>query len=187
MTDTFIKAGAVSATDYQYDIYIRGPAFPDSVDDPPLARIVDSGDSNNEIDVALLKVDNVGGLPAIPLSSQKIETGDQVRIYGYPAEQFAFYSEMGGIGEKKEVWKSIYTPTLTTGIVSGERPSPKGVKYYQTDAATDKGSSGGPVCNTNNQVIGIIVGGFVERTQGFNFFMPSEYIIEMCKKNGVNL
>lgn len=77
----------------------------------------------------------------------------------------------------------MFTSTLTTGIVSGERPSPKGIKYYQTDAAVDHGNSGGPVCDPNNNVVGILVMGFEK--QGFNFFLPAEYIIEMCKKNGV--
>jgi V8-like Glu-specific endopeptidase len=100
-------------------------------------------------------------------------------------EQFQFYSGMNIESADKDVWTNMYTATLTTGIVSGERTSAQGTRYYQTDAAVDSGSSGGPVCNDQNQVIGVVVIGFDK--QGFNFFLPSEYISEMCKKNGVSV
>lgn len=185
LTNQFMTAGAVKASKYKNDIYIRGPAFPESANNPAQARLIDMGDSNSEMDVAILKVDKVNKLPYLPLNNHKINVGDNVRIYGYPMEQFAFYNDMELKGGSKELWNSIYTSTLTSGIVSAERPTPKGTKYYQTDAAVDSGSSGGPVCNTNNQVIGILVQGF--QTQGFNFFLPSEYIIQMCNENGVKV
>ncbi|BDZ68887.1 trypsin-like peptidase domain-containing protein [Methanobacterium ferruginis] len=185
LTNQFMAAGAVKATSYNNNIYIRGPAFPESSSDPVKATLVDIGDSDSETDVALLKVDNVSKLPYLPLTSQKINVGDSVRIYGYPTEQFAFYSDMETEGGSKELWNSIYTATLTSGIVSAERPTNEGTMYYQTDAAVDSGSSGGPVCNTKNQVIGILVQGFEK--QGFNFFLPSEYIIQMCNENRVKL
>ncbi|MCC7558748.1 MAG: trypsin-like peptidase domain-containing protein [Methanobacteriaceae archaeon] len=185
LTSTFMEAGAVKATKYQHDIYIRGPAFPDSPNNPPVAKLVDMGNSENEIDVALLKVDNVYNLPALSVSSEKIEVGDDVRIYGYPMEQFAFYKDVSTTEASDELWNSIYTATLTQGIVSGERPSPSGIKYYQTDAAVDSGSSGGPVCDKNGKAIGILVQGFEK--QGFNFFLPTEYLIQMCNENGISL
>jgi hypothetical protein len=185
LTNQFMNAGAVKATKYENNIYIRGPAFPESSSNPAQAKLIDMGNSSNEMDVALLKVDKVSKLPYLPLSNQKINVGDNVRIYGYPTEQFAFYSNMDTEGGTKQLWNSIYTATLTSGIVSAERPSTKGTKYYQTDAAVDSGSSGGPVCNNNKQVIGILVEGFEK--QGFNFFLPSEYVIQMCKENGVKV
>ncbi|MGC9517016.1 MAG: trypsin-like peptidase domain-containing protein [Methanomicrobiales archaeon] len=185
LTSRFMESGAVKAINYKHDIYIRGPAFPDSPNNPPVASLVDMGSSENEIDVALLKVENVYNLPALPVSSEKIEVGEDVRIYGYPMEQFAFYKDVSNAETSDEVWNSIYTATLTQGVVSGERPSPSGIKYYQTDAAVDSGSSGGPVCNKDGKAIGIIVQGFEK--QGFNFFLPSEYLIQMCNENGVSL
>ncbi len=185
LTNQFMTAGAVKASRYENNIYIRGPAFPESSSNPAKARLIDMGDSSNEMDVAILKVDKVSKLPYLPLSNQKINVGDNVRIYGYPTEQFAFYSNMDTKGGSKQLWNSIYTATLTSGIVSAERPSTKGTKYYQTDAAVDSGSSGGPVCNSNNQVIGILVEGFEK--QGFNFFLPSEYVIKMCNENKVKV
>ncbi|GAB4306423.1 MAG: hypothetical protein Kow0019_01240 [Methanobacteriaceae archaeon] len=185
LTSSFIESGAVRSTRYQHDIYIRGPAFPDSPNNPQVARLVDMGNSENEIDVALLKVENVYNLPSLPVSSEKIEIGEDVRIYGYPIEQFAFYQNVSTTEANEELWNSIYTATLTQGIVSGERPSPSGIRYYQTDAAVDSGSSGAPVCNKDGKAIGIIVQGFEK--QGFNFFLPSEYLIQMCNENGISL
>ncbi|NYB52990.1 MAG: trypsin-like peptidase domain-containing protein [Methanobacteriaceae archaeon] len=185
LTNQFMSAGAVKATKYENNIYVRGPAFPESANNPVQARLIDMGDSSTERDVAIIKVNKASKLPYLPLSNQKVNVGDSVRIYGYPTEQFAFYSNMKTEGGSKQLWNSIYTATLTSGIVSAERPSTKGTVYYQTDAAVDSGSSGGPVCNNNNQVIGILVEGFEK--QGFNFFLPSEYVINMCKENGVNV
>lgn len=185
LTSSFMESGALRSTRYQHDIYIRGPAFPDSPNNPQVARLVDMGNSENQIDVALLKVENVYNLPSLPVSSEKIEIGEDVRIYGYPIEQFAFYQNVSTTEANEELWNSIYTATLTQGIVSGERPSPSGIRYYQTDAAVDSGSSGGPVCNKDGKAIGIIVQGF--KKQGFNFFLPSEYLIQMCNENGISL
>ncbi|MBI4814056.1 MAG: trypsin-like peptidase domain-containing protein [Methanobacterium sp.] len=185
LTNQFMAAGAVKATNYTHNIYIRGPAFQESASNPVEAQLVDMGNSDTEMDVALLKVNMASRLPYLPISNQQITVGENVRIYGYPTEQFAFYGDMDTEGGSKELWNSIYTASLTSGIVSAERPSSKGTTYYQTDAAVDSGSSGGPVCNSNNQVIGILVQGFEK--QGFNFFLPSNYITELCKENGVNV
>jgi V8-like Glu-specific endopeptidase len=57
--------------------------------------------------------------------------------------------------------------------------------YYQTDAAVDSGSSGGPVCNTKNQVIGILVQGFEK--QGFKLFPAIRIYYSDVHENGVKL
>lgn len=185
LTTQGIASGELQPSNTEQNIYILGPAISD-VENPPVARIVDMGDSSTEIDVALLKIDNLKeNLPVLKVSSDPISIGENLNTYGYPTEQFDFYNGLSNKGSNKDIWKSMLTASLTRGIVSAERPSPKGMQYYQTDAAVDHGNSGGPVLNDENQVIGILVMGFDK--QGFNFFIPSKYITEMCQKNGVNL
>ncbi|MGB9937186.1 MAG: trypsin-like peptidase domain-containing protein [Methanobacterium sp.] len=185
LTSEAIASGKIRATRYDQNLYVMGPAFPDSVNNPSKVHVVDTGDFNSGIDVALLKLNNVNtNLPVLPLRSEKIEVGENVHIYGYPTEQFTFYEGLSDTSQN-DIWKSMYTATLTRGIVSAERTWTGGIKFYQTDAAVDHGNSGGPVLDDNNQVIGVLVMGFEK--QGFNFFLPSEYIIDLCKKNGIDL
>jgi len=187
LTTQAMADGELNPSGTEQNIYIMGPSLPDSNKNPPVARIVDMGDSSTEIDVALLKIDNLNqSLPTLKISSDPVKVGDSIFAYGYPTEQFDFYSSLSDKGSNSNLWKDILTASLTKGIVSAQRPSPKGMQYYQTDAAVDHGNSGGPVLNDKNQVIGILVMGF-DSKQGFNFFIPSNYITDMCKKNGVNL
>ncbi|MCL6507675.1 MAG: Do family serine endopeptidase [Bryobacteraceae bacterium] len=125
-------------------------------------------------DLALLKVD-ASGLPFLPLGdSSKLEVGDIVLAIGNPF----------GIGQ-----------TVTMGIVSakgrsGITPEPSVLEdFIQTDAAINKGNSGGALVNTRGELVGIndaIVspsGGNV----GIGFAIPSNMarpVMEQLVKSG---
>jgi hypothetical protein len=186
LTTQAMADGTVRATRYEQNIYVMGPAFPDSNETPSKLEFIDMGNVDTGVDVALLKLDEVKtNLPILSLRSQQIQVGENVRTYGYPTEQFDFYEGLNETNQTKDIWKSMLTATLTKGIVSAERTWTNGTKFYQTDASVDYGSSGGPVTDDANKVIGVLVMGFEK--QGFNFFLPSEYVIELCSKNGVSL
>lgn len=189
LTNTAVTSGAVKINNGKLDIYVGGPAFPDSMTDQDyLANIVDyEASDNKEKDLALLKVENApSNLPTLSISSQKPKTGDSVSIYGYPKEQMDFAKYIESTGNQKQFLESMANATLTKGIVSAERTSPGGIQYFQTDAAVNNGNSGGPVLNSNNQVIGVLVLGF-GNTGSFNFFLSSQYVIDMLKQNGINV
>jgi S1-C subfamily serine protease len=104
------------------------------------ARIVAS---DGAADVALLQLERVPPniAPARLGNSDKTEVGDQVFIVGAPR----------GI-----------THTLTVGHVSARR-QPKAIsagfvstELFQTDAAINRGNSGGPMFDMNGNVIGIV-------------------------------
>ena len=83
-------------------------------------------------DLALLKIKAKSNLPTITLGdSSSVKVGQKVLAIGNP---FGFNG------------------TLTTGIVSRIDYSRNKI---QTDAAINPGSSGGPIVNTNGEVIGI--------------------------------
>ncbi len=125
-------------------------------------------------DLALLKV-NSSGLPFLPLGdSSKLEVGDIVLAIGNPF----------GIGQ-----------TVTMGIVSakgrsGITPEPNVLEdFIQTDAAINKGNSGGALVNLRGELVGIndaIVspsGGNV----GIGFAIPSNMarpVMEQLVKSG---
>lgn len=63
--------------------------------------------------------------------------------------------------------------TLSDGIVSGIRLG-DGYKYFQISAPISHGSSGGPIFNSNGEVIGIAVA-TIEEGQNLNFALPIDY------------
>ena len=89
-------------------------------------------------DVALLKIDAKRDLPTVPWgNSDKTRVGDWVLAIGNPF----------GLGG-----------TVTAGIISARsRDIDEGNydDFFQTDAAINRGNSGGPLFNMNGEVIGI--------------------------------
>ena len=90
-------------------------------------------------------------------------------------------------------------PTVTVGVISATkrdfRPDPQEPRVYidmiQTDAAINRGNSGGPLVNSNGEVIGvntfIFTGGTSNGFVGLGFAIPSERvqkIIEQLKDSG---
>jgi serine protease Do len=90
------------------------------------------------IDIALLEVSPPKPLPAVAWGdSDKVRVGDQVLAVGNPL----------GIGE-----------SVSAGIVSAKNRDTLDTPfddYIQTDAAINHGNSGGPLCNTRGEVIGV--------------------------------
>lgn len=92
-------------------------------------------------DIAVLKIDG-GGFPTIPLGdSNKVEVGDVVLAVGNPL----------GVGQ-----------TITMGIISAKGRSTRASSgsgsyedFLQTDAAINRGNSGGALVNLKGELIGI--------------------------------
>jgi len=128
--------------------------------------------SDKKTDLALLKVDYSGALPAAPLGdSDGVLPGDWVMAIGNP-----FY-----LGH-----------TATVGIVSaksrkisvpGEGSSPY-ANFIQTDASINPGNSGGPLFNTKGEVIGVNTAIFspgATGPSGFNIGIGFAIPINMVK------
>jgi len=99
--------------------------------------------SSTIADVALIKLDQLPDQLKIAKlgDSDKIQIGDEVFVIGAPY----------GIEH-----------TLTVGYLSGRRmegmlgPQLGAIEFLQTDAAINKGNSGGPLFNKKGQVMGIV-------------------------------
>jgi serine protease Do len=123
-------------------------------------------------DLAVVKID-AGNLPVLTLGdSDKIQVGEWVIAIGNP---FGLSS------------------TVTVGVVSAKGRSGIGIEDYedfiQTDASINMGNSGGPLIDSNGQVIGIntaIVTG-TGGSVGIGFAIPSniaKVIYEQLKTTG---
>jgi serine protease Do len=123
-------------------------------------------------DVAILKIDSVSNLPTLKIATLQLpRVGEQVYVYGYPAPvtNNDFVSA-----------ESSIEPTLTTGIISAIKKSVNGWPVLQMDANINHGSSGGPVCNSNGEVIGLTTFGSIENNgtlaAGLNFAVPASIV-----------
>jgi S1-C subfamily serine protease len=178
-TDLLIQNNLISVKYYKQVIKVK---FPSSTGIKPLnAQLVDVGNSGSDNDVALLKVNPAGrNLPALKISSHDPKNGENIRIYGYPADSNVTQSQLS------------VNPSTTTGSLVSEVRNSHDILYYKTNASTFPGYSGGPVLNSKNELIGILIygvqskGSFLREIKSrYGLFLSSNYIIQICMKNEV--
>jgi serine protease Do len=127
--------------------------------------------ADEQVDLAVLKIDNSGVKPLKLADSDSVQAGDFVLAIGNP---FGFEE------------------TVTDGIVSSKgRPNRADVfgDLIQTNAAINPGNSGGPLINLSGEVIGINTA-IISRSggsQGIGFAIPSNSVrtaLESLLKKG---
>jgi serine protease Do len=109
-------------------------------------------------DLALIKIESKRRLPAIPLgNSDQLRVGEWVIAIGNPL---------------------VYDHTVTVGVVSAKGRKLVGLSrdvsldnYIQTDAAINRGNSGGPLLNVRGEAVGINSAISVAG-QGISFAIP---------------
>lgn len=118
--------------------------------------------TDERTDIALLKIDHPTALPFVRFgNSDAARVGEDVMAVG---NAFGF----GG--------------TVTTGIISGKGRSIRlggpYIDYIQTDAAINRGNSGGPLFNTRGEVIGVNTAIFSPTggSVGIGFAVPSNVV-----------
>ena len=130
------------------------------------------------LDIAILSLESKDDLSVASIgSSTDTRVGDTVFTVGAPVDS------------------STYSWTVTRGILSGKdrmvsvSTSSKSntadyiMKSLQTDAVINSGNSGGPLCNSNGEIIGITNMKLVSSTiEGMSFAIPIEDAIEYANK-----
>jgi S1-C subfamily serine protease len=117
------------------------------------ARVVDS---NQEVDLALLKVDK-SGMPFAPFAAWLPEPGDTAYAVGYP-----LLGELRGI-------------KISDGIVSGLSGQGGDETRLQLSVPLQPGNSGGPVLDETGLVIGVVSSKLVaEDIEGVSFAIVPE-------------
>src|SRR6059058_3460989 len=132
------------------------------------ARLVGADD---QVDLAVLKIDDPGVRPLKLADSDKVQPGDFVLAIGNP------------LG---------FEETVTDGIISSKgRPNRRDVfaDLLQTNAAINPGNSGGPLINLWGEVIGIntVIASTTGGSQGLGFAIPSNTVrsaLESLLKQG---
>lgn len=132
---------------------------------PVLSKVVGT---HYEHDLAVLKVDRPVGLPVLRLGrSNDVHVGEWVLAIGNPL----------GLDH-----------SVTAGIISAkQRPMHIGDRSYphllQTDAAINRGNSGGPLLNMHGDVIGMNTA-VSQSSQGIGFAIAVDVIRESLKSMG---
>src|SRR2546426_6208311 len=132
------------------------------------ARLVGADD---QMDLAVLKIDDPGVRPLKLADSDTVQPGDFVLAIGNP------------LG---------FEETVTDGIISSKgRPNRSDVfaDLLQTNAAINPGNSGGPLINLRGEVIGIntVIASTTGGSQGLGFAIPSNTVrsaLESLLKQG---
>lgn len=123
---------------------------------------------NEDIDLALIKINSKGLKPIEFEEMKNIGAGDEVIAIGTPL----YFG-----------WSN----SASKGIISGlNRPVDETYTYLQTDASINPGNSGGPLINMNGKLVGINTLGIMFY-QGINFSIPVEnveYFINQYNKYG---
>src|SRR5947208_3452151 len=132
------------------------------------ARLIGADD---QVDVAVLKIDDPGVKPLKLADSDMVQPGDFVLAIGNP------------LG---------FEETVTDGIISSKgRPNRSDffADLLQTNAAINPGNSGGPLVNLRGEVIGIntVIASTTGGSQGLGFAIPSNTVrmsLESLLKQG---
>jgi serine protease Do len=111
-------------------------------------------------DLAVIKVQAEGLIPAAWGDSDKLQTGEWVLAVGNP------------FGLERSVTAGIISAKHRRNIVQS-----RDIRYedfLQTDAAVNPGNSGGPLVNRQGEIVGITTAIVGETFQGVGFAIPSE-------------
>jgi S1-C subfamily serine protease len=153
-------------------IDLIGDGFPISI-----TSVNENYDKDN-MDVALIKIEQAN-LPALSLGdSSAIKTGEKIGVFGFPTT-----AELND--------KNPLISTFSQGVVGAVRDSEnKDFKIIQTDAKISEGSSGGPLLNESGQVLGMITyqTNKLDSSSGdnFAFAMPISTVLEGIKKFNIS-
>ena len=115
-------------------------------------------------DLALLRV-NGSGTPAA-LSAEREPIGEPVYTIGAPMGIF---------------------PTMTDGMVANNRYEENGTDFYLATIGTISGNSGGPVFNSDGEVIGVVQGGISDGNNSLDMIIQVAQVLEMDRSNPVEM
>ncbi|MDR2169550.1 MAG: trypsin-like peptidase domain-containing protein [Planctomycetaceae bacterium] len=126
--------------------------------------------TNNEFDLAVIEMD-AKLTPADIGDSDKVRVGDLILTIGSP------------YGLERSVTMGIVSATSRRKIPASNGQAPT-CEFFQIDAATNPGNSGGPVLNIRGEVVGVITaiattgGG----SEGIAFAIPINAVLKIAKQ-----
>lgn len=172
-----IRVEGLEGGPYDREVYVQFNAAGSGIPDNPAdnetfvrAELIDFSGWDQR-DIALIRIQPQTGKAlsgAIVGDSSMMEVQDNLTIIGYP-----WTSDIGQ--------ENILNPTITNGNISG-RLMLSGTEVLQVQGDARPGNSGGPVLNSEGQVVGILT---MLTDETNNYLRPSNDIKEILSRNGV--
>lgn len=128
-------------------------------------------DKANDLAIIRINDSRFNGFNAIPYSvtTRLADVGEDVFVLGYPLTQ--------ALGNEIK---------LTNGIVSSRTGYLGDVSIYQMSAPVQPGNSGGPMFDSNGNVIGIVVSG-VPGAENVGYAIKTSYLKTLIESAGLNV
>lgn len=182
-TDIMNQRNLIQVKSAKQQIRVRLPGS--AVGEYVNANLVDVGNPEASEDMALIKINTFfTRLHPLTLSSNTPNINQRIHIYGYPVTNPGMYQNFNS---------SSLKPDSSSGTVTNELIN-NGTFYYETTSKTNHGYSGGPVLDTNNDVLGILIYSLITSNttdntteQSGSVFLSSQYIIKLLNKNNVSM
>jgi len=132
--------------------------------------------SDQYADIAVLEVASKEEVKAVNISStETLRVGDTTFTVGAPLDNAYSWTVTRGIISGKE--------RLVEVAVNGANQPDYVMNVLQTDAAVNSGNSGGPLCDSNGEVIGVISAKISSTgVEGMGFAIPIETAIEKVEQ-----
>lgn len=146
-------------------------------------------------DTAIVRIDTSGISPApdfpyLQLSSDPVNLLDSVTAIAFPADadlalNTADFTALANPGASDiNTINSLLSPSVNTGtITKSNEIRPDGTPVYEASSIASNGSSGGPVIDTQGQVIGFVDAG--PSTDRLTFIIPSAVAAKYATQAGV--
>ena len=132
--------------------------------------------SDEYSDIAVLKVDLKDNYKEVEIgSSNNMRVGDTTFTVGAPlGEDYSWTVTRGILSGKERLVEISLTNSYQTDYI---------MNVLQTDSPVNSGNSGGPICNANGEVIGV-VNAKISYTgvEGIGFAIPIEVAIEKAEQ-----
>ena len=127
-------------------------------------------------DIAVLEVKNKENIKSVDIgTTETLRVGDTTFTVGAPLDYAYSWTVTRGIISGKERLVEVST--------SNNSSSDYIMNVLQTDAAVNSGNSGGPLCNSNGEVIGVISAKISSTgVEGMGFAIPIETAIEKVEQ-----
>jgi S1-C subfamily serine protease len=167
--------------------YSRRTEEADRTQREPSSNLFESGNAQSRDLFESTPVRNFGGAPAddgfnspakesgqsrsfVPLNLARLEPGMKTNVIGFPQ------------GERYSSQLKINTGVIVATVGLGDNTS-----AFQTDAAINKGNSGGPVIDQAGNLIGVAVRKIIKKgVEGFNFAIKSEAVARFLETHDVD-
>lgn len=129
-----------------------------------IATVVGTEQDN---DIAVLKIDAEGLNPVTFGDSDELAVGDTVYAVGNPLGELEFSMSTGHVSAKDRA------------ITTEESATP--INVFQIDAAVNSGNSGGPVYNDQGQVVGVVNAKYsATGVEGIGFAIPANDAVSIA-------